>query len=290
MSHYKGRFAPSPTGDVHFGTLLAATASYLQAKSRQGSWLLRIDDIDTPRTVKGADLNLIKTLERYGFEWQGEIYYQSQHLPDYASALKQLIEQQQVFPCLCSRKQLTGNNIYPGNCRHRHLPEPADHALRLRGNDTVIQFKDKVMGAQQQNIAKDCGDFIIKRRDGLFAYQLAVVVDDALQGITEVVRGSDLLSSTARQIYLQQRLHYQTPEYLHIPVAVDAHAHKYSKSSHAASLDGLPPETQLVRCLQFLGQKTEQDLEQGNIRQIWQWAKQHWDTANIPAVMSIAVK
>ena len=293
---YVGRFAPSPTGAVHFGTLVAAVASYLQAVTAQGIWKLRIDDIDTPRTLKHADIHIIKTLENYGFEWHGEIYYQSKNIRLYEDALTQLINQSLVFPCLCSRKllaeqsQLMSNDIYPGTCRKRHLPESAEHSLRLHGKNQNIIFNDKIMGKQQQNIQTDCGDFIIKRRDGLFAYQLAVVVDDDEQGITEVVRGEDLLDSTPRQIYLQQLLGYSHPDYFHLPLAIDMDGQKLSKSTGAASIEGIAPVKNLIRALNFLGQKTPIDIEQYEIQDIWSWAIQHWNIETISNEKTIAIK
>jgi len=293
---YRGRFAPSPTGDVHFGTLVAAVASYLQAITQQGAWYLRIDDIDSTRTIKHADTHIIKTLENYGFEWHGEIYYQSKNIPLYQEALTQLIDQALVFPCLCSRKllaeqsQLMSNDIYPGTCRSRRLPETAEHSLRLRGDDCSITFQDKVMGRQNQNIRTDCGDFIIKRRDGLFAYQLAIVVDDAEQNITEIVRGGDLLDSTPRQIYLQQLLGYSCPDYLHLPIAVDADGQKLSKSTGTASIEAVSPSKNLVHALAFLGQKPPTELEQSKISEIWIWAIQHWNIETIPSKKTITIK
>jgi len=293
---YRGRFAPSPTGNVHFGTLVAAVASYLQAITQQGVWHLRIDDIDTTRTIKHADTHIIKTLEDYGFEWHGEIYYQSKNIALYEEALTQLIDQSLVFPCLCSRKllaeqsQLMSNDIYPGTCRKRHLPELAEHSLRVRGINQNITFNDKVMGEQRQNIQTDCGDFIIKRRDGLFAYQLAVVIDDEIQGITEVVRGVDLLDSTARQVYLQQLLDYHHPNYLHLPLATDANGDKLSKSTPTASIEYISLSKNLVHALQFLGQKPATELEQSEISEIWTWAIQHWNIETIPNEKTITIK
>lgn len=293
---YVGRFAPSPTGDVHFGTLIAAVASYLQAASVNGIWKLRIDDIDTTRTIKHADTHIIKTLENYGFKWHGDIYYQSKNIPLYQEALAQLIKQSLVFPCLCSRKLLTEQSsptaqlLYPGTCRQRLLPEPAEHSLRIRGKNQNISFNDKVMGKQQQNIQHDCGDFIIKRRDGLFAYQLAVVVDDYEQGITEVVRGTDLLDSTARQIYLQQLLGYSRPDYLHLPLAVDSDEQKLSKSTGAANIENTAPTKNLIHALNFLGQNPPAELEQYALDDIWCWAIQHWNIETIPKQKTISIK
>ena len=297
---YTGRFAPSPTGPVHFGTLIAAVGSYLQAKKNRGRWLMRIEDIDITRKLDGADTDILNTLEKFGFEWDDEISYQSQRTNYYQQSLDVLISQDRVFPCVCTRKLLapapsrpespqpaspqSNHAIYPGNCRHRHLPEANKHSIRLIANDITINFVDAVMGSQSQNIKHHCGDFIIKRRDDLFAYQLAVVVDDALQNITEVVRGADLLDSTPRQIYLQQLLQLATPEYCHLPLAVDAQGNKISKSQGAAKIDLKNKENLLVNALCFLSQCPPHDLDQANINDIWSWAIAHWDNKKIAAI------
>ncbi len=286
---YKGRFAPSPTGPVHFGTLIAAVGSYLQAKKNNGEWLIRMEDVDITRKIEGADTDILNTLEAFSFEWHGEVIYQSKQSEHYQQALNQLISQSMVFPCLCSRKQLAKSNsdIYPGNCRDQNLSEKAEHALRIRAKNISIQFDDAVMGRQSQNIGQQCGDFIIKRRDGLFAYQLAVVVDDALQNITEVVRGADLLDSTARQIYLQQQLGYPTPNYCHLPLAVDTAGNKISKSEGATKIDVNHKEKLLVNVLDFLAQQPPVDLVQSNINDIWQWAITHWEINRVAPVNNI---
>jgi len=275
---YKGRFAPSPTGAVHFGTLLAAVGSYLQAKKNNGEWLIRMEDVDLTRKVEGADTDILHTLEAFGFEWQGEVLYQSAQNEYYEEALQQLIKQSLVFPCLCTRKQLaqSSSNIYPGSCRSHKLPEKNEHALRLITSDIDIMFNDAIMGKQSQNMSKQCGDFIIKRRDALFAYQLAVVVDDAMQGITEIVRGADLLDSTPRQIYLQQLLGYHTPTYCHLPLVVDANGNKISKSEGAAKVDVKNREKQLCEVLKFLQQNPPADLSDCSLNDIWQWAIDNW--------------
>ncbi len=278
-TNYKGRFAPSPTGSVHYGTLVSAVGSYLQAKKNNGEWIIRIEDVDTTRKVKGSDTEILKTLDAFGFQWQGEVVYQSQRTEHYQHALDQLISQSLIFPCLCSRKQLakTDNAIYPGFCRSRLLPEVKPHALRIRAGDINITFNDHVMNRQIQNIKRECGDFIVKRRDGLFAYQLAVVVDDALQNITEVVRGADLLGSTNRQIYLQQKLDYPTPQYCHLPLAIDNDGNKISKSAGTAAVDIRHKEILLVSVLNFLGQSTPTDLKNSTLDDIWTWAIQNWN-------------
>ena len=289
-SIYKDRFAPSPTGPVHFGTLVAAVGSYLQAKTNNGEWLIRIEDVDITRKVEGADVDILHTLEAFGFEWHGQIIYQSSQNEYYQQALEQLISQNLVFPCLCTRKQLAiinsskmNRSMYPGTCRHRQLPQKSQHALRLLAKNKTIYFDDAVMGKQSENIKKQCGDIIIKRRDGLFAYQLAVVVDDARQGICEIVRGADLLDSTARQIYLQKVLGYSTPTYCHLPLAVDADGKKISKSDGATKVSIKNREKQLCSILEFLGQNPPADLSDSTINDIWSWAAQHWDIHQVPS-------
>ena len=275
---YKGRFAPSPTGPVHFGTLVTAVGSYLQAKKNNGEWIVRMEDVDTTRKVAGADVDILNTLAAYGFEWHGEVIYQSKQSHHYQQALEQLISQSLIFPCLCSRKQLaeTDSDIYPGTCRQQPLPEKNQHALRIIAENIDIAFVDAVMDKQSQNIKQQCGDFILKRRDGLFAYQLAVVVDDALQGISEVVRGADLLEVTARQIYLQQLLYYPTPDYCHLPLVIDDAGNKISKSEGAATVGTENKVRQLISALKFLGQQPPDELNEANISELWKWSIDHW--------------
>ena len=286
---YRGRFAPSPTGDLHFGTLLAAGGSYLQARSHDGEWLLRIEDVDTTRCVPGAADALLRALDSFGFEWQGEVAYQSRRTDLYESALEILLRKELVYPCTCSRKQLAeeGDNshpsqVYAGYCRHRHLPLAEEHALRVRVEDRTIDFEDQVIGHYQQQLNHECGDFVIKRKDGLFAYQLAVVVDDAEQGVTDVVRGVDLLDSTPRQIYLQQQLGYAQPGYLHLPLLLDAQGQKLGKSTGAATLDLAHAVAHLHRALELLGLRPPAELTRDSLSQLWQWAIEHWDIELIP--------
>lgn len=288
-SSYRGRYAPSPTGPLHFGTLVAAVGSYLQAKCQQGQWLMRIEDVDTTRSVTGAADNMLQTFEDFGFEWDSEVIYQSERTELYEQALAALSEKGLVYPCTCSRKQISGNSIegapvsiYNGKCRFRTLPLDEGHALRIRVEGTHITFDDAVMGEVSQQLNTDCGDFVIKRRDGLFAYQLAVVVDDALQGITEVVRGADLLDSTARQIYLQQQLGYTQPDYLHLPLAVDENQQKLGKSTGGAALDSTQPVKSLFAAVRHLGQQPPDGLETECLNSFWQWAIGHWNIRHIP--------
>lgn len=250
---------------------------------------MRIEDVDTTRSVPGATEALLKAFETFGFEWDGEVIYQSGRTELYQHAMSTLSEQGLIYPCTCSRKQIADDIIedvpvviYNGKCRFRTLPLDEEHALRIRVDDTRITFDDRVMGQIRQQLNTECGDFVIKRRDGLFAYQLAVVVDDALQGITEVVRGADLLESTARQIYLQQLLQYTQPDYLHLPLVVDENQQKFGKSTGGAALDTVQPVRSLVTALKHLGQQPPDALETADLSSFWQWAVEHWNIRNIP--------
>lgn len=287
--NYIGRFAPSPTGLLHFGSLLAATASYLQARSQQGQWLLRIEDLDKPREQAGAADAIIQTLAAYGFEWDQSIVFQSQRLAAYTDTLNHL--KSFIYACRCSRKQLQtfANHgsfglIYPGTCRYKNLALSAPLAIRIRTNDQAICFNDQIQGFYCQNLERELGDFVIRRADQIFAYQLAVVVDDAWQGITEIVRGSDLLDNTPRQIYLQQLLGYSTPRYAHIPIAINALGQKLSKQTLAPALTTQTHEllNNLVKALQCLGQTPTEAPSFSTLKECWDWAIAHWDLSKIP--------
>jgi glutamyl-Q tRNA(Asp) synthetase len=289
---YRGRFAPSPTGNPHLGTLIAAVASYLQARVNKGEWLLRIEDVDTTRRVAGADDAILKTLDKFGFEWDAEVIWQSKRSAVYQQALDQLNTAGLVFPCTCSRKLLAQtaveqSGIYPGTCRAQQLPFPQEHAIRVRVPDILISFDDAIIGEYQQALASECGDFVIKRRDGLFAYQLAVVVDDALQDVTEIVRGADLIDSTPRQIFLQQCLDYAQPGYLHLPLVLDHEGRKLSKSEGTAGLNPDRPVKSIYAALNHMGQQPPTDLSQAGIVDIWQWAVENWNISKIPTAHSV---
>jgi len=279
---YRGRFAPSPTGELHLGTLLAAVGSYLQARTQNGEWLMRIEDVDITRRVEGASDALLRALEGFGFEWDGEEVYQSHRNELYEEALTTLSQKDLIYPCTCSRKQLANETVYAGHCRHRHLPLNEEHALRIRVEDRSINFNDHIVGQYQQQLASECGDFVIKRKDGLFAYMLAVVVDDAEQGVTEIVRGVDLLDATPRQIYLQQQLGFAQLGYLHLPLLVDEQDHKLGKSTGAAALDLKHPVPSLHSTLKLLGQQPPEELASDNLNSLWQWALEHWNINHIP--------
>jgi glutamyl-Q tRNA(Asp) synthetase len=277
---YSGRFAPSPTGPLHFGSLLAAVASYLQARTQAGRWLLRIEDIDPPRAQPGAADAIVAALDRYGFEWDGPVSFQSRSRERHAAALQALRDAGHAYPCGCSRSTLASGVhgplgiVYPGTCR---TGCDAKHtAMRVKTDNVPVTFVDALQGPQSQRLESDSGDFIIWRRDGLVAYHLAVVVDDFEQGITEVARGIDLMNSTPRQIWLQRLLQYPSPRYLHIPVAINAAGEKLSKSTGAGEVSLTGISKTLVLALSVLGQRPPPDLGSALPKAIWAWAQEHW--------------
>lgn len=286
---YIGRFAPSPTGPLHFGSLLAATASYLDARANQGHWRVRIEDLDKPREQPGAADAILQTLEDFGLQWDGEVVYQSQRDDLYVWALNALRADNKAYPCACSRKEIariahTGPQgmIYPGTCRHGLPAGKSGRAWRLKIEPYPVAFEDAIQGLFSLNLANDIGDFVIKRADGLFAYQLAVVVDDAEQQISHVVRGADLLPLTPAQIFLQQQLGLPTPTYAHIAVATANDGQKLSKQTHARPVDANRPTETLLEALRFLGLKPPADLASSQLDDIWHWAIQRWDTRLLP--------
>lgn len=289
-ARYRGRFAPSPTGPLHFGSLVAAVASYLDAKKAAGDWLLRIDDLDRFRVVADAEQSILRTLEAYQLYWDGEIYRQSRQLDTYQQIFEQLLAQGALFYCTCSRNYLKRTapkgkygTVYPGHCRaNKTQPKDRPFSVRLRVDAQSICFDDQLLGPQQQNLRQEVGDFIVRRADGLFAYQLAVVIDDYLQQITHVVRGNDLLDSTPRQIYLQQRLGYPRPTYLHLPLATGRHGIKLSKQTGAPAVTPPARPRTLLHALAFLGQRPPAVLDDATLSEIWQWALDHWDASAIP--------
>jgi len=293
---YIGRFAPSPTGPLHFGSLIAATASYLNAKIHaDNKWLLRIEDVDTQRIQKGAADSIINTLEAYGFEWHGDVIYQSQRSDIYAEALASI--KTSIYPCSCTRKSLMASSekyyyLYPGFCRNGVTnKDNVNHSIRVVTNEESLCFTD---GCQAkpfcQNINKEVGDFNLKRSDGLWAYQFAVVVDDALQGVTEVVRGADLFDNTPRQIYLQRLLAYPQPHYFHFPVAVNTDGKKLSKQNQSAQVSSDNKRATLIEALRFLGQITPEANEFASLDDLWLWAVQNWKPSNVPKVLTLLYK
>lgn len=286
---YRGRFAPSPTGPLHFGSLVAALASYCDARAQGGEWLLRIEDVDLPRRRLGAAEAIATTLSAYGFVWDGPMTRQSERSALYEQALEHLRERGLLFACACTRRELeatppgsSGERVYPGTCRHEHLVGGEGRAWRVAVDDAPVVFTDRLQGKQQQRLDKDVGDFVVKRADGLFAYQLAVVVDDASQGVTDVVRGADLLASTPRQIWLQRQLGFATPAYLHHPIAIDHAGRKLSKETGAAQLPG-DPLPALCRAWRFLGQPAPERSPR-SVAAFWRWALRAWEVRALPPV------
>jgi glutamyl-Q tRNA(Asp) synthetase len=274
MAEYVGRFAPSPTGPLHFGSLVAALASYLEARAAKGKWLLRMEDLDKAREQPGAADEILHALERLGFEWDGPVLVQSERLERYRAVLDELTRRGLAYPCSCTRKELEdsalaidGSRIYPGTCRHGLTAGKAARALRLRTHGAPIGFADALQGWVEQRVEQEVGDIVLLRADGVIAYQLAVVVDDRDQGVTHVVRGADLLDSTARQIHLQRLLGARAPRYAHVPVALSAAGEKLSKQTGARPLDLSDPQAELARARRFLGQIAE-----------------GWDLARVPRV------
>lgn len=288
---YIGRFAPSPSGPLHFGSLLAAVASYAQARVADGQWLVRIEDIDPPREQPGADQLIIRTLEQFGFQWDGEITYQSEFTARHEALVQELVGNGMAYPCSCSRKDLADaprgplGTIYPGHCRAGC--NGAGFAIRVRTNDVPVAFVDALQGKVCQRLETESGDFVIKRRDGLIAYNFAVVVDDADQGITEVVRGIDLLDSTPRHIYLQHLLDFATPEYLHIPVAINPDGQKLSKLTGAKALDISRPGDLLFDAFRALSQAPPDSLATATPAELWEWLFDHWNPRRLVAKTSI---
>ena len=276
-----GRFAPSPTGPLHFGSLLAAVASYLQARSKSGKWLVRIEDIDPPREQPDSVKQILSALEAYGFQWDDEVSLQSTNHAAQDAAAGSLLGQGLAYRCGCSRRDLASERqgklgtIYPGNCRGGFRGD--EYSIRVRTGGEPVGFDDRLQGPQSQSLESESGDFIIVRRDGLIAYQLAVVVDDNLQGITEVVRGIDLMDSTPRQIWLQRLLGFPTPAYMHIPVAVNSAGQKLSKSTGADGIPVAEPRPTLLAALEALGQIPAGQLDGSALPDIWEWAVENWD-------------
>ncbi|HJP39989.1 MAG: tRNA glutamyl-Q(34) synthetase GluQRS [Gammaproteobacteria bacterium] len=283
---YRGRFAPSPTGPLHFGSLVTATASYLQALTNRGEWLLRIEDLDPPREVPGATERIIDALEAHAFRWDGPVRRQSSHLDEYQEVAERLLAEGLAYRCTCSREGIRSSAkifgptgpVYSGTCRDlNHIAtDQKPDALRLRTDDSLIRFEDTLQGPVQCHIAQSIGDFIIRRKDGLIAYNLAVVIDDARQGITEVVRGYDLLAITPAQIKLQQVIGLPSPIYMHMPVVTNEHGQKLSKQTGALPIDVQTPGNNLLAALKFLNQRPPSELGGESTDTIWAWAAEHW--------------
>lgn len=293
-SVYVGRFAPSPTGPLHFGSLLAAVASYLEARRAGGEWLVRIEDIDPPREQPGASDRILTCLEACGFEWDRQVIFQSSSAKHHDRAVDWLLERGLAYRCNCSRRDLADEpagplgTIYPGTCRNRRVE--GESAIRVRTHNRAITVNDRLQGRIEQRLESTSGDFVIRRRDSLVAYQLAVVIDDALQGVTDIVRGIDLIESTPRQVYLQGLLDLPTPGYAHIPVAVDANGDKLSKATGADPVDPARPGPVLARALAALGQAPAAGLASADTATIWAWAAENWSPSRLAGRHDIAVQ
>jgi glutamyl-Q tRNA(Asp) synthetase len=296
-----GRFAPSPSGPLHFGSLVAALASHLDARRQGGRWLVRIEDLDTPRAQPGSAADILQTLERYGLSWDGEVVYQSGRTAHYEEALRRLAPG--TYPCNCSRREIedslqqlgepllgaSGERRYPGTCRSGlTLGRPAT-AVRIRVDGEMIGFEDAIQGWTEQNLDHEIGDFVVRRADGLFAYQLAVVVDDFAAGVTDVVRGADLLASTPRQIHLYRALGGIAPRYKHVPVATTAGGYKLSKQTLARPVAAENPPQTLFKALRFLGQEPPPELSAAGVGEIVQWGIANWSVARVPRTGGQAV-
>lgn len=292
---YRGRFAPSPTGPLHLGSIYTALAGFLHAKTQGGEWLLRIDDLDPYRTLPGAADRIRYTLEACGLYWDGQVMHQTERTNVYHAALDRLLAARLVYPCLCSRKELAlgageTSAAYPGFCRGRRLEwRMGSHALRINTEGTRISFEDRLQGPTAQNLEVEVGDFILYRRDGVYAYHLATVLDDAEQGITEVLRGQDLLDSTPRQIYLQRRLDLPTPGYAHVPILVDRNGRKLSKQTFAPEAAVRNSGALLFQLLVLLKQSPPDELASAGAAEILDWAIPNWDITRLEGIASITV-
>ncbi len=292
----RGRFAPSPSGPLHFGSLVAAVGSYLSARAQGGAWLVRMEDLDPPREVNGVAADILRTLEAYGFEWHGEILYQSRRRDAYEAALDALRQSGALYACGCTRKEIADSSVhgiegpvYPGTCRAGLAAGRSARALRVRTDNAVIEFEDRVQGRQHAQLESEIGDFVVRRADGFHAYQLAVVVDDAEQGITEIVRGTDLLTSTPRQIHLQRLLGFPPPSYLHLPAALNAQGEKLSKQTRAEALARTDPVPVLWQALAFLGQCPPPEWQAATRADFWAAAVARWSEAVIPRQSGIVI-
>lgn len=288
MTNYIGRFAPSPSGPLHFGSLVTALGSYFQAKSSNGQWLVRIEDIDPPREVAGASELILNTLIEYGLDWDGDVRYQSEQLDFYQAQINQWLNDKQAYFCQCTRKQIKEQGgYYLGNCRDKHLNEQANRAIRIKLDDHICVFDDIKHGQLSIDNSLAQEDFIIKRSDGLFAYNLAVVLDDIDQGITEVVRGADLIEATGRQLCLYQLLSQHKPRYLHLPLAIGDDGRKLSKQNHAKGINQTPIKETLIDAMRFLGHCPPKYIQNERIKNIIEWGVNHWSIAQLPNSLAV---
>jgi len=286
---YVGRFAPTPSGDLHLGSLYTAAASYLDARAQRGRWLLRVEDLDRPREVAGSAERILRTLERFGFEWDGEVMRQSDRMEHYLGALQSLAARGLTYECSCSRRQLEDESRYPGTCRERPAVRGVATATRLRVEPGLIMFSDRIQGTYRQDVAAAAGDVILKRRDAVIAYLLAVVLDDAAQGVTHTVRGADLLDNTPRQIYLQQLLGLAPPSYAHVPVLTEPDDSKLAKSKRSVKLDEHSELPQLIAVFSLLGLAPPDALAAASIAEAWAWAIGQWGIHRVPKRLNMRV-
>lgn len=284
---YVGRFAPSPSGDLHLGSLFTAAASYLDARANGGRWLVRIEDLDVPRVVPGSAAGILRTLQRFGFEWDDDVVRQSDRTERYVAAFDALRARGLTFECSCSRAQLADEDRYPGYCRAKPLIPGAPTATRLHIDHGLIRFTDRIQGGFRQDVASAVGDIVIRRRDQFFAYVLAVVVDDAAQHVTHVVRGADLLDNTPRQIYLQRLLQVDTPLYAHLPVLTEADGHKLAKSSRSVHLDAGSVLPQLIKVFELLDLSPPRELSDAAVSEAWGWAVERWNIGRLPKRLAL---
>lgn len=284
---YVGRFAPSPTGALHLGSLVAALGSYLDARRNNGSWLVRMEDLDTARAVPGCSAEILRTLELFGLQWDGEVEYQSRRTERYAAALETLKSNHLTFECSCTRRQVlnTGDTGYPGTCRSGPA-RPGPTATRFRVPEGSVQFTDTLQGPCQFDLGA-LGDPVVRRRDGVLSYQLAVVVDDAQQGITHVVRGADLLDSTAWQIALQRALGFATPRYGHLPLILEPRRGKLAKSRHSLAIAAAAPAPQLIAALQLLQHPPPAEAAHASTRELLAWATDSWQPQRLYGLRNV---
>ncbi|HDZ55759.1 MAG TPA: tRNA glutamyl-Q(34) synthetase GluQRS [Pseudomonas xinjiangensis] len=285
---YIGRFAPTPSGHLHFGSLLAALASYLDARSHAGSWLLRVEDLDQPRCVPGATDHILRTLEAYGMVWDGEVIRQNQRVALYQQVIDNWLDSGLAYYCDCSRQHIAKHGgVYPGTCRNRHLPFAHTHAVRVQAPQHEICFTDRLQGYFGQRLAAEVGDFVVKRRDGVIAYQLAVVIDDIAQGVTDIVRGADLIDSTPRQLWLYQLLKSEPPRYLHIPLVMRQQGEKLSKRLASPPIDTSMAPATLFKAIAALAQEPPADLRNAPVGEQLAWASNNWSPERLPAALQL---
>lgn len=290
LAPYRGRFAPTPSGPLHFGSLVAAAGSFLEARAHGGEWHVRIDDLDAPRVAEGATSAILRCLEAFGFEWDGAVTYQSRRRDAYHAALHCLRERGPLYPCACSRREIAASGlvgtegpIYPGTCRGGLPPDRPARALRLQLADARVQFEDGLLGPQSSDLARAVGDFPLYRADGVYSFHLASAVDDGEMGMTDIVRGADLLPSSACQMHLLCVLGYALPRYVHLPVAVDANGEKLSKQTHAPALDVSQPMPALRAVARFLNQDMPAANEAASPAEFWRCATVEWSLPRIGA-------